>query len=229
MTIDPATRVSGPAILGRPGHQLSAALTGAVSGKDSGTFTVSAGTPAITPLPGLALSDASGTVTLTRGTVRFDVRARTARPWTPVPGVSVAGAVELANMIRNDGLVPAPGITGTTPWLDVAGAISVPSGVTVPGEAVINLATGKGLLTGGGASAPRPRGQEPHRGIRPDRHPGRSPQDEPARRTYRRRAGRRHRTAVGGSLGSRDRSFRINEGGNPGGRHLFLHAVRSGL
>jgi Ricin-type beta-trefoil lectin domain-like len=146
-------RVSGPAILGRPGHQLSVALTGAVSGKNSGTFTVSPGAPAMTPLPGLALSDTSGAVTVTRGTVRFDVRARTARPWTPVPGVSVAGAVEFANMIRNDGLVPAPGITGTTPWLDVAGAISVPSGVTVRGAAAVNLATGKGLLTGGGASS----------------------------------------------------------------------------
>jgi hypothetical protein len=145
-------RVSGPAVLGRPGHRLSVALTGAVSGKDSGTFTVSAGAPAMTPLPGLALSDVSGTVTLTSGSVRFEVQARTARPWTPVPGVSVAGKVEFANMIRNDGLLPAPGITGTAPWLDVAGAISVTSGVTVPGAVAVNLATGKGLLTGGGAS-----------------------------------------------------------------------------
>jgi hypothetical protein len=153
LSIAGGLRVSGPAILGRPGHQLSAALTGAVSGTGSGTFTVAAGAPATTPLPGLALSDVSGMVTMTRGTVRFDVHARTARPWTPVPGVSVAGAVEFANMIPNDGLVPAPGITGTTAWLDVAGAITVPSAVTVRGEAAVNLATGKGLLTGGGASA----------------------------------------------------------------------------
>lgn len=148
-------RVSGPAFLGRPGRQLSATLTGAVSGKDSGTFTVSAGAPATTPLPGLALSGVGGTVTATRGIVRFDVHGRTARPWTPAPGVSVAGAVEFANMIPNDALVPAPGITGTTPWLDVAGAISAPSRVTVHGTAAINLATGKGLLTGGGASSVR--------------------------------------------------------------------------
>ncbi|MGD0705921.1 MAG: RICIN domain-containing protein [Trebonia sp.] len=145
-------RVSGPAILGRPGRQLSVTLSGAVSGEDSGTFTVSPGVPSMT-LPGLALSDANGTVTATRGIVRFDVHARTARPWTPVPGVSVVGSVEFANMIPNDRLVPAPGITGTTLWLDIAGAISVPSGVTVQGAVAVNLATGKGLLTGGSASA----------------------------------------------------------------------------
>lgn len=154
-------RVSGPAILGRTGRQLSVTLAGALnskgsgkgSGNDSGTFAVSPGATSMTPLPGLALAgDASGTVTATRGTVRFDVHTRTARPWTPVPGVTVAGEAEFANMIRNDSVVPAPGITGTTPWLDITGAVSATSGVTVHGTAAVNLATGKGLLTGGGAS-----------------------------------------------------------------------------
>src|SRR6185437_6265092 len=95
---------------------------------------------------------------------------RTARPWSPLPGVSVAGAVEFSNSIPNDRSVPAPGITGATPWATVDGTVTLATGqagtVAAPGTVAVNLASGKGILTGGGISpatlAPQTSGTSAH-------------------------------------------------------------------
>lgn len=142
-------RVAGPASLGPPGRQLDVTVSGVISGKDGWTLTVrSAG--GRTPLPGLELSpDASGTVTDTHGRVSFDVRARTSKPWTAARGVTASGLVTFADNLPNGALIPAPGITGSTAWIDITGTITA-SGVTAHGTAAINLASGKGLLTSSG-------------------------------------------------------------------------------
>ncbi|MGH3171445.1 MAG: hypothetical protein ACRDN0_36990, partial [Trebonia sp.] len=55
-------------------------------------------------------------------------------------------------MLPNGPIVPAPGIGGSTPWVDVTGAVSA-SGVSTTGTAAVNLATGQGLLTSAGRTA----------------------------------------------------------------------------
>jgi len=148
-------RVDGPAVLGRPGHQLTVTMDGAISGKDW-TFTVSRSASA-SPLPGLTLSGAaSGTVLDDRGAVSYDVHASTARAWTAVPGAAVSGAVEFSNELPGGSVIPAPGLAGKVPWIDVNGTVSLASGgdtVAARGTATINLASGKGLLFGS-ATAP---------------------------------------------------------------------------
>ncbi len=153
-------RVSGPATLSLPGHALSVRLTGTDAGKDGWTYRVSGGGGSLTPLPGLALSpDVTGSLTVSRGIARYTVRGRTARPWSPLPGVSVAGAVEFSDSIPNDRVVSAPGISGATPWAAVDGTVTLASGqpgaVAAPGEVAVNLASGRGVLTGGRTAAAR--------------------------------------------------------------------------
>jgi hypothetical protein len=143
-------RVAGTATLGPAGRQLSVGVSGAITGTDGWNLAVtSAGSTA--PLAGLALSPkASGSVTSARGRVSYDVKGATARPWAAAPGVTVSGAVELGNGLPNGHLIPAPGLSGTQSWADVTGTVALASGVTTPGTAAINLATGQGLLTSAG-------------------------------------------------------------------------------
>jgi len=151
VTLSPADglRVTGPASLGPARHRLQADVSGTITGASGWTLTVTA-VRGGTPLAGLALTpDASGTVTQTRGTVSYDVQARTARPWTSADGVTVAGTVDFSNKLPNGRLVPAPGIAGSTPWIDVTGTVTA-SGVATHGTAAVNLASGKGLLTSSG-------------------------------------------------------------------------------
>jgi hypothetical protein len=152
-------RVSGPATLGTPGHRLDVVLTGARAGKDGWTYSVSGGDGgSLALLPGLALSPGlTGNLTVSsRGAAYFTVHDRTARPWSPLPGVSVSGAVTFSNTIPNDKVVPAPGISGATPWVSVDGTVTLASGqagaVTASGVAAVNLASGRGILAGGGIS-----------------------------------------------------------------------------
>ena len=109
-------RVSAPATLRLPGHALDVRLTGTDAGHGGWTYGVSGGDGgSLTPLPGLALSpDVTGSLTLSCGIVRYTVHGRTARPWSPLPGVSVAGPVEFSDLIPNDRVVPAPAISGAT-------------------------------------------------------------------------------------------------------------------
>jgi hypothetical protein len=151
VTLSPAAglRVAGTASLGPADHQIQADVSGTITGADGWTLTVT-GIRGGTPLPGLALSPgASGTITRARGTVSFDVRASTARPWTAANGVTVAGTVDFSNKLPNGRLVPAPGIAGSTPWIDVTGTVTA-SGVTTHGTAAVNLTSGKGLLSSSG-------------------------------------------------------------------------------
>jgi hypothetical protein len=151
-------RVSGPATLGRPGHQLVVGLSGAESAGHGWAFGVSGGDGgSLAPLPGLALApDVTGSLTVnTRGVARFDVHGQTARPWSPLAGISVSGAVEFSNVIPNGKVVPAPGISGATPWAAVDGVVSLASGTAAPGAVAVNLASGKGVLTGGGPAPVR--------------------------------------------------------------------------
>jgi hypothetical protein len=161
-------RVFGPATLGRPGHQLDVSLSGAESGEHGWTFGVSgADGGSLTPLPGLALAPGlSGSLTVsTRGIARFDVHGGTARPWSPLHGVSVSGKFEFSNTIPNGGVVPAPGMSGATPWAAVDGIVTLSSGASAPGgtapgtaapgAVAVNLASGRGVLTGGGTAPVR--------------------------------------------------------------------------
>jgi hypothetical protein len=130
-------RVLGAATLGRPGHQLDVTLSGAESGEHGWTFGVSgADGGSLTPLPGLALAPGlTGSLTVSaRGTARFDVHGRTARPWSPLRGVSVSGNFEFSNIIPNERVVPAPGISGATPWAAVDGIVTLASGATASGS-----------------------------------------------------------------------------------------------
>lgn len=150
-------RVSGTALLGSPGRQLGVPVTGATDGTGDWTFTVRPGAVSAAPLPGLTLSpDATGTVISKRGVVSFDVSLPTARPWSPLQGVTASGTATFSNKIPNDELIPAPGIAARTPWIDVSGTVAVASAqagpVTTHGSVVINLASGKGLVTSSGTT-----------------------------------------------------------------------------
>jgi hypothetical protein len=149
VTLSPeaGVRITGPAELGPAGRQLEAIVSGAVEGKNGWTLDVrSVGRRA--PLPGLTLTpNASGTVTDSRGRIGYDVLAHTTRTWSAATGVTLSGAITFADgRFPTGGLIPAPGITGSTPWMDIAGPVSV-NGITTHGIAAINLASGKGLLT----------------------------------------------------------------------------------
>lgn len=149
--------VSGTALLGSPGRQLGVPVTGTTAGTGDWTFTVRPGAVTAAPLPGLALSpDADGAVISKHGLVSFDVSVPTARPWSPLHGVTVSGTATFSNKVPNGALIPAPGIAARTPWLDVSGTVSVASvqagPVSTHGSAAINLASGKGLLTGSGTT-----------------------------------------------------------------------------
>ena len=151
VTLSPADglRVAGPASLGPAGHQLQADVSGTIAGAGGWTLTVHT-IRGGTPLPGLTLApDASGTITQARGAVSYDVQARTTRSWTAANGVTVAGTVDFSNKLPNGRLVPAPGIAGSTPWVDVTGTVTA-SGIATHGTAAVNLASGKGLLTSSG-------------------------------------------------------------------------------
>jgi hypothetical protein len=155
VTLSPARglRVAGPASLGPAGHQIQADVSGTITGAGGWTLTVTA-VRGGTPLPGLTLApDASGTITQARGyndnAVSYDVQGRTARPWTSASGVTVAGTVDFSNKLPNGRMVPAPGIAGSTPWIDVTGTVTA-SGVATHGTAAVNLASGKGLLSSSG-------------------------------------------------------------------------------
>jgi hypothetical protein len=168
LTTSGGLQLSGPAILGSPGHQLGVTLSGTPTGKTGWSFAVSNATAAHgTPLPGLALaSDVTGTVSVNlsatgpyHSTTRFDVHGRTASPWTPIPGISAAGTFEFANFIQNDSVIPAPAITTGSQWADVTGGISVTSAaspISTQGIVTVNLSTGNGLLssTGGATAGP---------------------------------------------------------------------------
>jgi hypothetical protein len=160
-------RVSGSALLGRPGHQFGVPVSGVTDGKGNWTLTVRPGDISATPLSGLALSPrASGTVTSRHGVVSFDVSAPTARPWTPIRGVSVSGRATFSNKMPNEPLVPAPGIAARTPWVDVSGTVAVASAhagtVTTHGTAALNLASGQGLVRSSGTT-PVTLATSPHR------------------------------------------------------------------
>jgi hypothetical protein len=140
-------RITGPAELGPSGHQLEAVVSGAVTGKNGWTMGVHS-VSGRAPLAGLTLApDASGTVTNSRGRVGYDIQAHTARTWTTAAGIEMSGTVTFADgSFPTGGLIPAPGITGSTPWLDIAGPISI-NGISTHGIAAINFVSGKGLLT----------------------------------------------------------------------------------
>jgi hypothetical protein len=151
-------RVSGSAVLGHSGRQLDVPVSGVpVGGVGDWTFTVLPGQVSSAPLPGLTLSPkASGTIISTHGAVTFDVSVPTARPWTPVHGVSVSGTAVFSNDIPNGREIPAPGIAARTLEADVSGTVSVTSAqagtVTTHGAVAFNLASGKGILTSSGAT-----------------------------------------------------------------------------
>lgn len=152
-------RVSGPATLGQPGKELDVALSGHDAGPRGWAFGVSGGDGgSLTPLPGLVLApDVTGSLTVSsRDVARFDVHGQTARPWSPLPGVSVSGHVEFSDISPNDRDIPAPGISGATPWAVIDGTVSLAPGqagtVAAPGAVAVNLTTGKGILTGGGTA-----------------------------------------------------------------------------
>jgi hypothetical protein len=150
-------RVAGSALLGQPGRQLDVPVSGVSEGTGDWTFTVRPGQVSASSLPGLTLSpEASGTVVSRHGAVSFDVSVPTARPWTPVHGVSVSGTAVFSNDIPNGHEIPAPGIAARTPWADVSGTVSVTSvqagTVVTHGAVAFNLASGKGILTSSGAA-----------------------------------------------------------------------------
>ncbi len=147
-------RVAGLAALGPAGHQLSVTVAGAVTAADGATLAVTSVAGGSTPLNGLALSpNVSGSVTDVGGRVSYDVRGSTVRPWTAAPGVTVSGTVEFSDKLPGSRLIPAPGLTGSSSWVDVTGTVALASGVTTPGTAAINLASGKGLLTSAGRTS----------------------------------------------------------------------------
>ena len=146
-------RLFGPALLGAPGHQLGVPVSGVTDGKGDWTFTVRPGAVSASPLPGLALSPAAtGVITSRPGGASFDVTVPTARPWTPIRGVSVSGSAVFANTTPAGSLIPAPGIAARTPWIDVTGTVTVASAtastVATHGAVAINLASGKGIVEG---------------------------------------------------------------------------------
>jgi hypothetical protein len=144
-------RIAGPAALGPAGHQLSVTVAGAITGTDGWNLAVTSVGGASSPLNGLVLSpNVSGSITDAHGRVSYDVRGSTARPWTAAAGVTVSGAVEFSNDLPGGNLIPAPGLTGSSSWVDVTGTVALASGVTTPGTAAINLTSGKGLLTSAG-------------------------------------------------------------------------------
>ena len=150
-------RVSGTALLGSPGRQLGVPVTGVTGGTSDWTFTVRPGAVSAAPLPGLTLAPtATGTVISKRGVVSFDVSAPTARPWSPLHGVTASGIATFSNKIPNDEVVPAPGIAARTPWIDVSGTVAVASAqggsVSTHGSVAINLASGNGLVTSSGTT-----------------------------------------------------------------------------
>lgn len=149
VTLTPGSglRITGPAELGPAGRQLDVIVSGAFAGTRDWTLSVRS-VAAGAPLRGLELApDASGTITSAQGRIGYDVRARTARTWEPAAGIEISGTVTFADgTFPTGGLIPAPGITSSTAWTDVTGAVRV-DGVGMRGIAAINLASGKGVLT----------------------------------------------------------------------------------
>jgi hypothetical protein len=143
-------RVAGTAALGPAAHQLTVTVAGAITAADDWNLAVTS-VQGTTPLNGLALSSLGrGSITDVRGRVGYNVRGSTARAWTAASGVTVSGTVEFSDELPATSLIPAPGLTGSTSWIDVTGTVALASGVTTPGTAAINLTSGQGLLTSSG-------------------------------------------------------------------------------
>jgi len=141
-------RISGPAELGPPGHALHVTVDGALRRAGDWTLTAAGGPGGAALLPGLALAPGvTGTVTDDRGHVAYDIRARAAGTWAPLPGVSLAGGtVEFADTQPGPDMLAAPGAAGATPWADVTGLVTVGRTAGAHGTLAANLSTGRGVL-----------------------------------------------------------------------------------
>ncbi len=148
--------LAGRATLGLPGHQLRVAVAGAVSDPANWSLAVSRGSSHGALLPGLTLSSgAAGTVSDTRGAVRFDVHGHLAKAWATVPGVSVtSGTAEFADRLPAGSTAAPPAIVDQTPWADVTGDMRIAAGsgaaaatIAAHGTVAANLSTGAATLT----------------------------------------------------------------------------------
>jgi hypothetical protein len=143
--------VDASALLGPVGRQLGVPVSGAPVSQGGWTFTVRGGPVLASPLPGLALAPtATGTIASRDGVASYHVTVPTARPWTPVNGVSASGSAVFSNALPGSSLLPAAGVAPRVPWIDVTGTVTVASAqagpVTAHGTVAVNLASGKGAL-----------------------------------------------------------------------------------
>lgn len=125
--------VSGSASLGTTTNSFQVGVAGAISGTKNWSLTVTASSStAWVPVAGLSIQpNFTGSVSDTKGTIGFDVKATQVATWAlaPAQGAGVSASIALTNVevsnLAPPTTVTCPGYTAGDIWVDVQGNVTV--------------------------------------------------------------------------------------------------------